>query len=123
MLCLGRFFFDNFIYFFVIKVCGDMLLFENGVVVYGKVVISGFGFNIFVFNFLLVMYMNCGEIEMVRWVFNFVNEKDMVFWVIMISGYFRNGCVNDVLLVFDEMMNIGVEFNRFFVLFLLFVCG
>lgn len=123
MLRLGRLFPDNFTYPFVIKACGDMSLLENGVVVHGKVVTSGFGSNIFVLNSLLAMYMNCGEIEMARWVFNSVNEKDMVSWATMISGYLRNGRANDALLVFDEMMNIGAEFNRSSVSSLLSACG
>ncbi|KAL6136560.1 hypothetical protein ACLB2K_061855 [Fragaria x ananassa] len=94
-----------------------------GVVVHGKIVVDGFGLEMFVMNGLLAMYMGFGERDMVRRVFDAMQERDVVSWNTMISGYFRNGCAREALSVFGRMMNEGVEPDRATLVSLLPVIG
>ncbi|XP_021751665.1 pentatricopeptide repeat-containing protein At5g39350-like isoform X2 [Chenopodium quinoa] len=123
VLSSGYLFPDKFTYPFVIKACGDLLLLKTGVVIHGKVITGGFGSNLFLLNSLLAMYMNCGAVEMARRAFYVMGERDMVSWATMISGLVKNGCANDALVIFDEMIGVGAELNRSAVLSVLSACG
>ncbi|KAK4601764.1 hypothetical protein RGQ29_011050 [Quercus rubra] len=100
---------DNFTYPFVIKACGDLLLLNVGLVVHGKTLMSGLDLDTFVQNSLLAMYMNCGEKEEARRVFDGMWEPSVVSWNTMINGYVRNGCAKEAMMVFSWMMDVGAE--------------
>ncbi|KAK7812168.1 pentatricopeptide repeat-containing protein At5g39350-like [Quercus suber] len=100
---------DNFTYPFVIKACGDLLLLNVGLVVHGKTLMAGLDLDTFVQNSLLAMYMNCGEKEEARLVFDAMWERSVVSWNTMINGYVRNGCAKEAMMVFNWMMDVGVE--------------
>lgn len=100
---------DNFTYPFVIKACGDLLLLNVGLVVHGKTLMAGLDLDTFVQNSLLAMYMNCGEKEEARRVFDAMWERSVVSWNTMINGYVRNGCAKEAMMVFSWMMDVGVE--------------
>ncbi|XP_041002609.1 pentatricopeptide repeat-containing protein At5g39350-like [Juglans microcarpa x Juglans regia] len=100
---------DNFTYPFVIKACGDLSLLNVGVVVHGRTLVAGFDSDTFVQNSLLAMYMNCGEKEAARQVFDTMREWSVVSWNTMINGYFRNGCPKEATMIFNWMMDVGVE--------------
>ncbi|XP_062009806.1 pentatricopeptide repeat-containing protein At5g39350 [Rosa rugosa] len=100
---------DRFTYPGVVKACSDLSVVGVGLVVHGRIVVDGFGLDVFVMNALLAMYMSCGERDMARRVFDAMQERSVVSWNTMISGYFRNGCAREALSVFEWMMNEGVE--------------
>ncbi|CAO2820584.1 unnamed protein product [Amaranthus hypochondriacus] len=114
---------DKFTYPFVIKACADLSLLKNGVALHGRAVISGFSSNMFVLNSLLAMYMNCGAVEFAKHTFYMMGERDMVSWATMISGFVKNGRANDAAMIFDEMIDVGAEFNRSAVISVLTACG
>ncbi|KAK9272813.1 hypothetical protein L1049_003191 [Liquidambar formosana] len=123
MLVSGRHSPDNFTYPFVIKACGELSLLSLGVTIHGRTFMSGFDSNTFVQNSLLAMYMNCGEKEAARRVFDAMQERSVVSWNTMISGYFRNGCAEEALMVFRWMMDVGVEPDCATVVSVLPACG
>ncbi|XP_004306098.1 PREDICTED: pentatricopeptide repeat-containing protein At5g39350 [Fragaria vesca subsp. vesca] len=114
---------DRYTYPAVVKACSDLSVVGAGVVVHGKIVVDGFGLEMFVMNGLLAMYMGFGERDMARRVFDAMQERDVVSWNTMISGYFRNGCTREALSVFGRMMNEGVEPDRATLVSLLPVIG
>lgn len=109
MLAWGQCRPDNFTYPFVVKACGDLSLLNVGVVLHGRTLMAGFDLDTFVQNSLLAMYMNCGEKEAARWIFDTMGERSVVSWNTMINGYFRNGCAKEAMMVFNWMMDVGVE--------------
>ncbi|KAL6287776.1 hypothetical protein ACE6H2_012166 [Prunus campanulata] len=109
MLALGQSCPDTFTYPVVIKACSDLSLVDVGVVIHGKTVVCGFHLDVFVQNTFLAMYMSCGQKESAKRVFDAMQERSVVSWNTMISGYFRNGCAKEALNVFDWMMNVGVD--------------
>ncbi|KAI5591834.1 hypothetical protein POPTR_004G124400v4 [Populus trichocarpa] len=114
---------DNYTYPFVIKACSELLLVEYGRVLHGLTLVSKFGSHLFVLNSLLAMYMNCGEVEEARKVFDAMKEKSVVSWNTMINGYFKNGFANTALVVFNQMVDSGVEIDGASVVSVLPACG
>lgn len=110
-------------YPFVIKACGDLSLLKLGVLLHGLTVINGFDSGTFVGNSLLSMYMNCGEKEKARQVFDNMCERNVVSWNTMISGYFHSGSAKDALTVFKKMVDGGVEADCATVVSVLPACG
>lgn len=123
MLTSGRCRPDHFTYPFVIKACGGLSLLDLGVSVHGLTIRSGFGLDTFVQNSLVAMYMNCGEKNEARQVFDAMCERSVVSWNTLITGYFRNGCPEEAVMVFKWMMNAGVEPDCATVVSVLPACG
>lgn len=109
MLAWGQCRPDNFTYPFVVKACGDLSLLNVGVALHGRTLMAGFDLDTFVQNSLLAMYMNCGEKEAATRIFDTMGERSVVSWNTMINGCFRNGCAKEAMMVFNWMMDVGVE--------------
>ncbi|CAK9186036.1 unnamed protein product [Ilex paraguariensis] len=114
---------DKYTYPFVIRACGGLSMLELGVMVHGLTVTNGFVANTFVGNSLLAMYMNCGDKEGATRVFQTMQERTVVSWNTMISGYFRNDSAEEALMVFRKMLDDGVEADCATVVSVLPVCG
>ncbi|KAG8384640.1 hypothetical protein BUALT_Bualt04G0138900 [Buddleja alternifolia] len=115
---------DEYVYPFVFRACGDLVLLELGVVVHGLAIKSGLvSGSSFVGNSLLAMYMNCGDQKGARRVFGAMMEKTVVSWNTMISGYFRNDSAKEALMIFRGMVDNEVEFDSATVLSVLPACG
>ncbi|THG13104.1 pentatricopeptide repeat-containing protein At5g39350-like [Camellia sinensis] len=124
MLALGCHRPDKFTYPFVIKACGDLSLLELGFSVHGlTVILRKADLHTFLGNSLLAMYMDCCEKEMARRVFDSMRERSVVSWNTMISGYYQNGCAEQALMIFNEMVDIGVEPDNVTVVSVLPACG
>ncbi|PIN10009.1 hypothetical protein CDL12_17400 [Handroanthus impetiginosus] len=120
---LGSYSADEYMYPFVIRACGDLMLLELGMVIHGLTAKSGFLSGSFVGNSLLAMYMKCGDGEGARRVFGGMEVKTVVSWNTMISGYFRSGSAKESLMVFREMVDGEVEVDSATVLSVLPACG
>ncbi|KAL1189612.1 Pentatricopeptide repeat-containing protein [Cardamine amara subsp. amara] len=114
---------DGYTYPFVAKAAGEMKSIKLGLVIHGRVLRSLFGTDKYVQNSLLAMYMNFGRIEMARKVFDVMMNRDVISWNTMISGYCRNGYMNDALMMFDWMVNESVDLDHATVVSMLPVCG
>lgn len=114
---------DKYTFLYVIKACGELSLIELGVSLHGLTVTTGFLSNTFVGNSLLAMYMNCGEIEGARRVFDTMLARTAVSWNTMISGYYKNGSASNALMVFRKMRDVGCEADSSTVVSVLPVCG
>ncbi|KAL7141054.1 hypothetical protein ABFS83_08G028800 [Erythranthe nasuta] len=119
----GCYWADEYTYPFVIRSCGALIMPELGMGIHGLAVKSGSVSGSFVGNSLLAMYMSCGDKDGARRVFGAMKEKTAVSWNTMISGYFRNGCADEALMIFRKMMDCEVEFDSATVLSVLPACG
>ncbi|KDP30264.1 hypothetical protein JCGZ_17046 [Jatropha curcas] len=114
---------NNYTYPIVVKACSELLLLDLGRAVHGRTVMSVFGSHNYVQNSLLAMYMNCGEMETAKEVFNCMRERCVVSWNAMINGYFKNGFAQLSLMVFNQMIDFGVEIDCATVVSMLPACG
>ncbi|KAF9597189.1 hypothetical protein IFM89_016330 [Coptis chinensis] len=112
MLTLGQHKPDNFTFPLVFKACSDLSMIKTGETIHCRALMSGYENNEYVQNSLITMYMNCGEMEVGKRVFDIMYEKKtIVSWNSMISGYALNGCVKEALLIFDKMVDKNVGFD------------
>ncbi|KAB1211975.1 hypothetical protein CJ030_MR6G022922 [Morella rubra] len=79
--------------------------------------------NIYVSTALIDMYAKCGSIVEARRLFDLMNEKNVVTWNAMISGYGLHGHGNEALKLYNEMMHSGFPSNGVTFLSLLYACS
>ncbi|KAK3421257.1 hypothetical protein EUGRSUZ_G01917 [Eucalyptus grandis] len=103
---------DNFTYPFVLKACGCLGDVKSGALVHHDALRSGYGSDVFVGNSLVAMYGKCGRVEVARQVFDRMPERNVISWSSMIGACARNGCYEDGLRLFWEMLDGGVRPNR-----------
>lgn len=123
MLDSGHYKPDNYTFPFVIRACGDLLLPHLGIAVHGLTLVSGYGLDTFTANSLLAMYMNIGDRERAKRVFETMRELTVVSWNTMISGYFRNDSAKEAVVLFRKMMDDGVEADAASIVSVLPACG
>ncbi|KAK4286233.1 hypothetical protein QN277_002819 [Acacia crassicarpa] len=114
---------DNFTYPFVLKACGDLLIYEIGRKVHALVLITGLASDIYVGNSLLSMYSKFGEMATARMLFDNMPVRDLTSWNTIISGYVKNGKERDAFIIFDHMKNAGFRGDETTLLSLLCGCG
>ncbi|CAN0877742.1 Pentatricopeptide repeat-containing protein At5g39350 [Linum grandiflorum] len=115
---------DAYSYPSVAKACSELSLLRIGRVVHAQTFVSALGYNPFVQNSLMSMYMRFGEKEVARKVFDVLEEnKTAVSWNILINGYFKNRCPEIALAIFDEMIRCQVELESATVVSVLPACG
>ncbi|RVW86966.1 Pentatricopeptide repeat-containing protein, chloroplastic [Vitis vinifera] len=87
----------------VLKACGKLLAFDEGRQVHGQVLKTHLWFDPFVGNSMVRMYIDFGEIELARRVFDRMPNRDVVSWNSMIAGYLKAGEIELASELFDEM--------------------
>ncbi|KAL8539600.1 hypothetical protein ACS0TY_001274 [Phlomoides rotata] len=102
---------DQYTFPRVLKACGGVGKIQVGEEVHRHVIRSGFGDNTFVLNALVDMYAKCGDIIRARKVFNSMEEKELVSWNSMITGYIRHGLIMEALFILQGMIREGYEPN------------
>ncbi|XP_071698270.1 pentatricopeptide repeat-containing protein At5g39350 [Rutidosis leptorrhynchoides] len=114
---------DRLTYPFVVKACAELSLSQFGLSVHGLIITSGVDSNTFVGNSLLAMYVKFGDNDGARRVFDGMYDKSVVSWNTLISGYFKNGCANESLSVFNKMVSAEVEIDNATVVSVLPACA
>ncbi|KAK0607344.1 hypothetical protein LWI29_013574 [Acer saccharum] len=98
----------NFTIASVLKALAREKRVKEGKGIYGFVLKSGFSFDLIVQNAVLDLFMRCGETDFTRWTFDEMDEKDVVSWNTMVSGYGNNGRVDIAHKLFDKMTEKNV---------------
>ncbi|KAK9152584.1 hypothetical protein Sjap_000064 [Stephania japonica] len=79
--------------------------------------------DVFVGSNLMDLYGKCHQVELVKLVFDFMMEKCVVAWSVLISSYTRNECHSSAIGAFREMVYRGVEPNYVTLTTLLTACA
>ncbi|GLT68976.1 hypothetical protein SLA2020_411640 [Shorea laevis] len=87
----------------VLKACGKSRSFKEGRQVHAQILKTHFRFDPFVSNSVIRMYLEFGEIELARRVFDKMFERDVISWNSMITGYLRAGEIELACGLFNEM--------------------
>ena len=98
----------------ILKVCSTMAILEWGMEVHSLVVVS---FNhseslspiSSVGSALVDMYAKCGSINDARNIFDGMQERQVVTWTAMISGYSLQGLCKEALDLWEKMVDDGVK--------------
>lgn len=76
-----------------------------------------------VYSALVDMYAKCGEIWKAQQVFYEMHEREVASWNALINGFAVNGCANEALEVFLEMLKEGVKPNEVTMIGVLTACS
>ncbi|KAJ7947983.1 Pentatricopeptide repeat-containing protein family [Quillaja saponaria] len=87
----------------VLKACGKSLAFKEGQQVLGHILKTHLWFDPFVTNSVVRMYLDFGEIELARCVFDKMPTRDLISWNSLITGYLRAGEIELARGLFEEM--------------------
>ncbi|KAL3528513.1 hypothetical protein ACH5RR_007835 [Cinchona calisaya] len=74
-------------------------------------------------NKVLEMYINCGSMVDARRVFDFMRDRNMASWNLMINGYALNGLGDDGLAIFEQMRKLGLQPDELTFLAVLDACA
>ncbi|KAJ0986248.1 hypothetical protein J5N97_004604 [Dioscorea zingiberensis] len=108
----------------VITGCANSGSLEPGEVMFAHSIKTGLEDNLFVFNSLIAMYIDCDFLNMAEQLFKRMVFKDAVSWSIMIGGYVRHNRPNDALQLFHRMISsTKIATTRPILLNLLLACA
>lgn len=102
---------DGFTIPHVLKACGGLQSAGIGRAVHGHIYRLGFEWDVFVQNGLVSLYAKCGRIDFARVVFDRVDDRTVVSWTSIISGYAQNGKPWEALGIFREMRRVSQELD------------
>eukprot|EP01018_Ginkgo_biloba_P034994 Gb_38301 [translate_table: standard] len=107
----------------VLPACSDLAALQQGKMIHGCIVKSGFESNVVVGTALVDMYAKCGSIKVARQVFDKMPNRDVVSWSAMIAGYGMHGHGGDALALFSQMQQIGLKPNNITFISVLSACS
>lgn len=107
----------------VLPACGYLKELEAGRRVHMFVENKGLGNSIVVMNALVDMYVKCDSMDEARFVFDTMNEKDVVTWTSMTNGYILKGDARSALALCRLMQLEDIMPNSVTIASLLSVCG
>ncbi|KAJ0021675.1 hypothetical protein Pint_31902 [Pistacia integerrima] len=87
----------------VLRACGKLSAIREGQQVFAQVLKTHLLCDPFVSNSVVRMYLELGEIESARRVFDKMPERDLISWNSMLSGYLRAGQIELASRLFEEM--------------------
>ncbi|MQL80130.1 hypothetical protein Taro_012577 [Colocasia esculenta] len=104
---------NEFILASVLRACAQLGSVEHAARVHGVIVKSGFHTDVYVGTALISYYSKAGRIEAALSVFDELPVRNSVTWTAIISGYSQTGWSWVSLELFRNMMETGVEPDRF----------
>lgn len=107
----------------VLSACSHLASLEKGVKIHHYLNERGFKLNLPLGTALVDMYAKCGQLEKSRQVFDSMEEKDVICWNVMISGYGMNGNAESAVEIFQQMEKSNVKPNEITFLALLSACA
>ncbi|KAK9747713.1 hypothetical protein RND81_02G010800 [Saponaria officinalis] len=94
---------NSYTYVCTLQACEEPLR-RLGMELHAAILKSNDIVHLYVANALLVMYARCGRMREAAQIFYNMMEKDNVSWNSMLSGYVQNGCYDEALRFFSEMV-------------------
>nr|AFN53666.1 hypothetical protein [Linum usitatissimum] len=104
---------NKFTFPVLIKAVAERRCFLVGKAVHGMAIKTSFGDDVFVLNSLIHFYASCGHLDLAYLVFEMIegNNKDIVSWNSMVTGFVQGGYPDKALDLFERMRNEGVHPN------------
>ncbi|KAF2616389.1 hypothetical protein F2Q68_00041175 [Brassica cretica] len=96
---------------------------RKGEQIHSQVVKLGLSCNQPVCNALISMYSKCGSIDTASRVFNLMEDRNVISWTSMITGFAKHGFAKRVLETFNQMMEAGVKPNEVTYVAILSACS
>jgi pentatricopeptide repeat protein len=97
----------------LLKKCTHFGKIKEGRIVHSHILHSQFKDDLVIHNTILNMYAKYGALDDARKLFDEMPSKDMVTWTALISGYSQNDRAEDALVLFPQMLRLGLQPNQF----------
>ena len=107
----------------LLKACSSIESMFQGNIVYSYAIEMGYDTSIIVGNALIDMYVKCATLDNACTVFAALQNRDVVTWSIIISGYVQEGFLQGALIKFQQMQCSGVEPNEATLVSILGLCS
>ncbi|PPD92999.1 hypothetical protein GOBAR_DD10031 [Gossypium barbadense] len=107
----------------VVSACSHLASWEKGERIHCYIREGGYELCQSLVTALIDMYAKCGQIEKSRELFMLIEEKDVVSWNVMISGYAMHGDAKSALQIFQQMEESKAKPNDLTFLSLLNSCA
>ncbi|MCO5593150.1 hypothetical protein L7F22_047156 [Adiantum nelumboides] len=103
---------DDVTYSSVVKACSSMSDTRKGELLHHSIAESGGGGDPHFNNILIHMYMECGSMEDANKIFEMLQDRDVVTWSTMISGYAQLGQGVKAIEAFERMQGESLNPNN-----------
>ncbi|MBA0593872.1 hypothetical protein Gorai_010800 [Gossypium raimondii] len=114
---------DHFILSSIICGCAGVAALIEGKQVHAIISKTGFCSNIFVASSLIDLYAKCGSVEEAYTVFTNVEDKNVVSWNAMISGFAKHARALEAMISFEKMQQMGLYPNEVTYISVLSACS
>ncbi|ESR63218.1 hypothetical protein CICLE_v100176691mg, partial [Citrus x clementina] len=104
---------DRSIYNTLLKKCTHLKKLKEARIVHAHILGSAFKHDIAMQNTILNAYAKCGCLDEARKLFDEMPVKDMVTWTALISGYSQNDQPENAIILFSQMLRLGLKPNQF----------
>ncbi|KAJ8623774.1 hypothetical protein MRB53_032304 [Persea americana] len=103
--------------------CGWIGELKFGKWLHGYMLRNGFELSFVLATALVDMYGKCGAIESARTVFDAMDERDVMSWTVLISGYTMAGRFDQAFELFVQMRDAKIKPNKVTMVNLLSLCA
>ncbi|KAG8661612.1 pentatricopeptide repeat-containing protein At1g18485 [Manihot esculenta] len=93
----------------ILLACAHLKSLRCGKEVHGFVLRNGLETDSFICVSLLSLYIHCGKSSSARVIFDGMEDKNLVSWNAMISGYSQNGLPDEALTLFRKLLSNGIQ--------------
>lgn len=115
--------FDEVTMISVLTACGRLADLELGEWISEYIEANGIKGNLALITSLVDMYAKCGQVDTARKLFNQMDQRDVIAWSAMISGYSQANRCKEALDLFHEMQKTSVEPNEVTMVSVLYSCS
>lgn len=95
----------------------------RGEQIHARLLKAGFQSNLSICNALISMYTRCGSIEAGFQVFTEMEDRNVISWTSIISGFAKHGFAERALELFNQMLDFGVAPNEVTYIAVLSACS
>ena len=95
----------------------------KGEKIHGRLLKEGFESNQCICNALISMYSRCGNIESAFQVFDQMEDRNVISWTSMITGFAKHGFAARALEMFRKMLETGTKPNEITLVAVLSACS
>lgn len=100
---------DTFLLPKILQACGNCEDFQTGRLIHSLAIRGGIWGSTRVSNSILTVYAKCGKLSLAMRVFESIEERDVVSWNSLISGYTQKGQNSEANRLFNAMRAEGTE--------------
>ncbi|XP_073125085.1 pentatricopeptide repeat-containing protein At4g33990-like [Henckelia pumila] len=114
---------NEFSFVSLLQACTSINAMEVGESVQAQIIKDGYSTYTFLMSALIDMYCRFGKVRQGESVFYENLTNDFICWSSMINGYAINGCGEEVLECFSDMLSLGIEPNDVIFISILSSCS